>query len=457
MNILGALKQRVSDAIDRRREYIESIGERIMANPELGFKEEKTANLVSETMASFGIAPETGLAVTGVKGVLKGGKPGPTVAVIGELDSLLVSDHPDADPDTGAAHSCGHNAQIAGLMGAMMGLVDSGAFKELSGNIVFFAVPAEEYCEIEYRLELKNKGKLHFLGGKQELIYQGLFDDIDIAMMIHTHPDQNTTKACVCNSCNAFLVKKVRFEGVSTHSGFSPEKGVNALSAAQIALAAINAQRETFSDKDSVRVSPIITKGGELLNVMPADVHLESYVRAKNIDALRDADMKVERALRAGAMAVGAKVEIETLPGYMPMKEDPNLRTLFVNNVKTLFGENEITEVDHYAGSTDMGDLSSLIPCIHPLISGASGIPHGKDFKIVNKYLGYVAPAKVLALMVVDLLHDDARKAREVIRQHQPVMTKAEYISFQDSMNRTEFYDGVTGTTMECGIELESS
>ena len=113
---------------------------------------------MAETVKSFDIPHETGLAITGVKGVIRGKNSGPTVALMGELDSILVSDHPQADLKTGAAHACGHNAQIAGLMGAMMGLVDTGAMDELCGNIVIFAVPAEEYVEIEYRLGLQREG-----------------------------------------------------------------------------------------------------------------------------------------------------------------------------------------------------------------------------------------------------------------------------------------------------------
>jgi metal-dependent amidase/aminoacylase/carboxypeptidase family protein len=112
------LKARIYEAIDRRRDQITAIGDHIMAHPELGFKEFETAKLVARTMEEFGVACQTELAITGVKGILKGGRPGPTVALIGELDSLLVSDHPQADPETGAAHACGHNAQIAGLLGA---------------------------------------------------------------------------------------------------------------------------------------------------------------------------------------------------------------------------------------------------------------------------------------------------------------------------------------------------
>jgi amidohydrolase len=195
------LKKRICESVDRRRTQIEGIGDHIMANPELGFKEFETAKLVTETMEEFGFTTQTGLARTGVKVTLKGKKPGPTVALIGELDSLGVADHPMVNPETGAAHACGHNAQIAGLMGAMMAMVDARAAEELAGNVVFFAVPAEEYVEVGFRRDLVRAGELSLLGGKCELIKQGHFDDIDVAMMIHTH------SGCVYEKDGYFLIE----------------------------------------------------------------------------------------------------------------------------------------------------------------------------------------------------------------------------------------------------------
>ncbi|MGD9124537.1 MAG: amidohydrolase [Desulfarculaceae bacterium] len=435
------LKQRICEEIDRRRQDIEAIGERIMLNPELGFKEFKTAKLVADTMGSCGIAPETGLAITGVKGAVSSPKPGPTVALLGELDSLLVSDHPHADPDTGAAHACGHNAQIAGLMGAMMGITAAKAMEELSGTIQFMAVPAEEYVEVEYRLQLIKEGKLHFLGGKPELIHLGHFDRVDMAVLIHTHCEPEK-KAIVSASNNGCIVKMIRYKGVAAHAGGAPHKGINALSAAHVALAGINAQRETFKDENTIRVHPIITKGGDLVNVVPADVRIETFVRGKTIEAIMDANLKLDRALRAGAMALGAQVEIQTLPGYMPLQNDAKLTELFLENSKMLFGADECLEGGHRTGSTDMGDVSQIMPALHPHLGGASGIAHGSDYLITDKDTGYIAPAKLLALMAVDLLYDQGKKAKAILKGHKPNLSKDAYLELQNKLFRTEHYDG---------------
>ena len=446
------LKQAICEAIDKRRGQIEKIGDQIMVNPELGFKEFKTAKLVAETMKSFDIPHETGLAITGVKGTISGKNPGPTVALMGELDSLLVSDHPNADPETGAAHACGHNAQIAGLMGAMMGVVDTGAIDDLCGNVVVFAVPAEEYVEIEYRLGLMREGKLSFLGGKPELIQKGHFDDVDLAAIIHTHRSPELKKAAVIKSCNGCIVKLIRYIGLAAHAGSSPHKGINALNAAYLALAAIHAQRETFQDEDAIRVHPIITRGGDLVNVVPADVRLETFVRGKTNDAIMDANIKVDRALRAGALAIGARVEINTLPGYMPLQDDSEMQKLFMQNAQMLFGVEECTEAGHRTGSTDMGDISHIMPSVHPSMSGATGISHGNDFIISDKEMAYLAPAKALALMAVDLLYGNAEKAKEIQAQHKPIMSKDEYLSYQNQIFQKEIFDGETGTSKKSNV-----
>src|SRR4029453_12349245 len=147
------LKQRVFAAIDRRAGEIIELGEQIRQHPELGFKEVNTARLVEETLARLGLAPKGGLALTGVRADVAGrAGAGPTFALLGEVDGLALTTHPVADPQTGAAHACGHNAQVAGLLGAAIGLLDSAAFNHLAGRVVFFAVPAEEYGDIEWRV-----------------------------------------------------------------------------------------------------------------------------------------------------------------------------------------------------------------------------------------------------------------------------------------------------------------
>jgi amidohydrolase len=437
------LKQRVYAAIDRRGEEIIGLGEQIRKTPELGFKEVKTARLVEETFTRIGLSPKSGLALTGVRADVSGqAGAGPTFALLGELDGLVVTGHPLADPQTGAAHACGHNAQVAGMLGAAMGLLDSKAFDHLAGRVVFFAVPAEEYGDVEWRVAQARAGRLEFLGGKPELLRLGHFDDVDLSMMIHLTSRPQDGKTGVPASNNGCIVKTVRYLGRASHAGGAPHQGINALYAAQIGLTAINAIRETFRDEDTIRVHPIITHGGSQVNVIPGEVRLETYVRGRTVEAILDANKKVDRALRAGALALGAKVEIETLPGYMPMTCDATMARVYQANAAELVGAEDYRQIGHRTGSTDMGDLSMVMPVLHPYLGGATGSGHGADFQIVDHQLAYLGTAKALAAMAIDMLADGATGARQVLESAKPPMTREQYLTFQRSIAKRETYAG---------------
>jgi amidohydrolase len=412
----------------------------------MGFKEQRTARLVQETLAGLGLDPRPGLAMTGVRADAPGrAGDGPTFALLGELDGLRVTGHPEADPETGAAHACGHNAQVASMLGAAMGLLDARALEHLAGRVVFFAVPAEEGGDIEWRQTQIRAGRLEFPCGKQELIRLGHFDDVDLAMMIHTNWRREDGKAGVPASNNGRVGKTARFTGRAAHAGGAPHLGVNALYAAQVALAGINAVRETFRDEDSIRVHPILTHGGSQVNVIPGEARLEMYVRGRSAEGVADASRKVDRALRAGALALGAGVEIETLPGPMPLVCDRTMASLFEATATELVGNEHYRRLPHRSGSTDMGDLSQVMPVLHPYMGGAQGTGHGADFAIVDKTLGYVLPAKALAAMVVDLLAEGAHGARDVLAKATPPMTRAGYLAFQRGIARREVFDGAPG------------
>lgn len=424
------LKERVCDCIDAHAQEIVAIGEDIRVHPELGFKEYRTAGIVAEHLDRLGIPHQTGIAITGVKGVLAGASPQMTVAYLGELDSVLVRDHPDADPETGAAHACGHNAQIANLIALAYGLVESGVMAHLGSNVALMAVPAEEYVEVEYRLGLREKGEIEFLGGKPELIRLGAFDDVQMAFMTHQSCRKEEGKFSVGGPSNGCAVKLIQYTGVASHAGGSPHDGVNALRAAMIALQAIDANRETFKDEDHIRVHPIITKGGELVNVIPADVRIETYVRGASVEAIAAAFKKVDRCLKAGAMALGATVKITTLPGYLPRIVHPGLVGVYKSNAIALVGEEEWWEPKFGAGSTDMGDVSHIMPAIEAGAKGASGTGHGADYSICDPDMAYIAPTKAAAMTLIDLLADGAARAGSILEDHEPAMTKDGYLEF---------------------------
>ena len=434
------LKKKASDEIDARADEIVAIAKAILKNPEPGFREIKTAQLVAGKLAELGIPFRAGLAVTGVRAYLIGGTAGPALAILGELDSLIVNQHPHADPVTGAAHACGHHCQIAMMFGALYALNQTDVLSALSGRLIFMAVPAEEYIEIEYRDGLRRDGKIEFLGGKPELINVGEFDDVNLAMMLHTTSNPAEKQLCISGTNNGTIAKKIQFIGKGSHAGGAPHLGINALNAATLALSAIHFNRETFRDEDTVRVHPIITKGGEAVSAVPSDVRMETFVRGRTMDAIMDANKKVDRALRAGAMAVGASVNIQTIPGYMPLAQDKNLSEVFRANAESLVGTDNVGYVAHRTGSTDMGDISQLMPAIHPYVGGASGLGHGADYVIEDYGLAVITAAKVLAGTAIDLMADGANSAGKIIAGHRPNMTSAEYLKFMREIASDETY-----------------
>lgn len=425
-------KKQVCEAIDANKKAIEAYADSVFNEPELGFKEEKTAAKLAAEFDKLGLSCEKGMALTGVKARLKGGKPGPTIAILGELDAIGSPEHPKADPKTGAAHACGHHMQQTSMLAAAYGLAKSGVMKDLAGDVVFFGVPAEEYVELAYRKKLIAEGKLHFLHGKGQLIYEGAFDDIDMAMQIHS--DKNCPQATVSigQSSNGFIGKTIQYVGKAAHAGDAPDQGINALNAAMLGIMGINSLRETFRDQDVVRVHPIITKGGDLVNNVPCDVRIETYVRAKTMEAIENTSAKVDAALQAGGMAIGAKVIINTMPGQLPLICNQTMNELFVDNAKEVNPQVIIRDAGHFGASTDMGDVSHLMPAIHPFIGGTDGLLHSKDFKVVDFEAAALLPGKCFARMIVDLLSNEAETAKSILANYKPALTKEEYIKKLD-------------------------
>ena len=440
------LKRLACAAIDRHADEIIGVSKDILEHPEPGYSEYRTARVVAEQLARLGVKFRAGLALTGLKGTVKGGKGnGPRVAVIGELDSLIVDGHPHAAAGTNAAHACGHNCQIGMMLGAVTGLIQPEVLSELSGEIVPFAVPAEEFIEVQRRLDLRAAGKIEFMGGKQELIKLGEFDDVDIAMMCHTASDMGSHIFAMGGTSNGHVVKYVRFIGKGAHAGSAPHLGVNALNAATFALQAINSNRELYRDHDTVRIHGIMTKGGEAVNAVPADVRLEWRVRSGTPEAVvRNSDI-VDRCFRAGALAVGASVSITNIPGYLPMRHDQHLMEIFRQNSVRLIDENKVLVMPpsrNRGGSTDMGDLSHILPAIHPYTAGAQGPGHSSEYVITDYRQAVVNPAKIMAMSVIDLLSDNATKAKQVLSSFRPAMSRSAYLNFQRQRAEVLEYDG---------------
>ena len=344
-----------------------------------------------------------------------------------------MCDHPDSDAETGAVHACGHNIQVAAAYGAALGLLHSDAVGHLCGKINFIFVPAEEGIEIEYRMDLRERGIISFLEGKPEFMKRGMFDDVDISFMIHATSGEK--RFYTAESSNGCIAKEIKYIGKAAHAGGNPDKGINALYAATLGISAINSLRETFREDQCIRVHPIITKGGDAVNVIPSDVRMSAYVRGKNLGDIMDASRKVDMALAGGAVSMGAKVEITDIPAFMPMINDSRLMSLAKNSIAGLVNDADIGHRAHSTGSTDMGDISMVMPAIHPYIGGVEGSLHGQDYRITDEETAYICSSKILASIAVELLSDKGRKAAEIIRNHKPYFPSIQdYLEYAESL-----------------------
>jgi len=222
-----------------------------------------------------------------------------------------------------------------------------------------------------------------------------------------------------------------------------PHEGIDALNAATSALVNIALQQESFRDEDCVRCHGFISNGGEAVNIIADEVKLQYCTRGKTPEAYKDASNKVDRCFKAAAMATGCDVTIESMAGYMSGVVNPNTKVL-----QSVFDDikaegkytNQIDITEHSTGSDDFGDVGSLMPLIHFTTGGNVGVAHGTDFDFVDDYLAYVVTAKIFALTAYRLMKNNAEGAKDQLATYTPVMTKEEYIAFQDSCQGAETF-----------------
>lgn len=435
----------LAKAVEKHTQLILDAERYIWSNPETGYKEVKTSKYMAEIFESFGYELTMAGNIPGFYTTLDTGRSGPTVLILGEMDSIICPEHPECDKETGAAHSCGHHAQCAALIGIAAALKEPGVLDKFCGRIKLCAVPAEELLEIEYRSELKKQGIIKYFGGKGEFLSRGYFDDVDLAFMVHTSENfavQNGSVGC--------MAKQVTYKGKQSHAGGSPWLGRNALYAATCGLNAINAIRETFQEKDIIRVHPIITHGGSMVNAIPGFTNLESYVRGTTFEGMVEANKKVNQALCGAALSIGTNIAINDFPGYAPLVNDKNMIQVAIDAAALALPEKEFTYKQRIgSGSTDMGDLCCVMPVVHPYAGGRIGTSHGADYYVTDPVSACVDSAKFQLGMLLILLSDDAKRANEIIENFTPMFPSAKaYCDYMDSLvssgDRIEYSDDGT-------------
>ena len=429
------MEHRIKHAVEMHRSEILEVLEYIRRHPETGYHEEKTSKYLETKFSDLGYCLTLAGDIPGFYTVIDTGRPGPEVMVMAELDALLCPNHPDAEPQTGAAHACGHHAQCAALFGLAAALREEGVLDGLCGKIRLCAVPAEEAGELEFRKALKEKQIISHMGGKREFLARGMFDGVEIAFLVHTLTSDYYT---VAGRAVGLVCKRAVYKGVAAHAGSAPDKGHNALYAATFGLTAVNALRETFREDDHIRVHPIITQGGSAINTIPDYVAIETFVRGISFEAITQANNKINRALCAGAVALDTQLEIQDVSGAAPLLDDENL-IIAAQEALASVDPDAIFVYDKHSvdtGSTDMGDLSGLIPVVYLYTPGASGKGHSSNYSISDPERACVISAQWQLELLCLLLRNDAKRAREIISAYTPL-----YKSKEDFFQTAETFD----------------
>lgn len=409
--------------VDQARDLIAAAEKTIWENPELGFEEWKTHAYMKAEFEKMGYTVVEFGNIPGFYADVDTGKPGPKVVLMGEMDALLQPTHHAAV--NGNAHACGHHAQCAALMGAAYALKQPGALEGLSGTVRLMAVPAEELggSNLERRYQMHEEGIIHFSQGKPELMYRGLLDDADIAIMVHTTSGDSHDFRCD-GGCNAIMYKYATFSGRAVHSG-SSQTPVNALYAANLAIAGINSIRETFPEDKCLKVNP------RIMDPNVACTKLRVGINAVNDAVQEQISQRIDRVLLGAAVAMGTQLEIFNDPACDSLILPDKLAEVSKNACADLVGEDRVKFQSHWnRGGADMGDVSHVIPSIHLNACGAAGSVHTDQFYIGDLERACVNSAKAQVLLVQSLLENDAQKGREVIADFAPrAVPMEEYIA----------------------------
>jgi amidohydrolase len=436
---MNAIEQRIIDIIDQHADELQALADDLFNHAEQGYHEYRTAQVVSDFLKKLGLETKEGLAITGLRAEIGKGE-GPNIALIGELDALACPSHPSATKD-GFAHACGHYAQLTCMLGAALALSDPEVAASLDGTATIFAVPAEEYLDASVREEVRRTHDIHCSGGKCELIRRGEFDNIDMSITTHSlmvDRESNADLMLGNSACTGFIGKTVYMHGRAAHAAAAPHEGANALNAASLGMAALGMIRETFREKDCVRVHPYIRKGGEAINIVPSEVIVDMMVRANNQEAIEAVSAKVDNCFKGAAMAIGCEAEIVDSQGYMPCPE--RLPEQIMWDTAALLGDNvKVASIPSgicNTASTDVGDLFSIMPVMNFTFGGSTGPLHSKDFKVSDPYIAHIMPAKMMALLTYRLLKDGAVEAKKIIDDYQAPYTPDTYREYVKKLDK---------------------
>ncbi|WAM15232.1 amidohydrolase [Rhodococcus sp. JS3073] len=343
----GALKDTAAQVLRNHEDELLGLSHRIHGTPEIAFEEHQAAALVGDALRRAGF--DTTVGVYGLDTAVEAiyGSGDLTVAICAEYDAL---------PEVG--HACGHNMIAAAGVGAALAL--AAVADEAGLRVKLQGTPAEEHG-----------------GGKIPMLEAGAWDDAALSLMVHGA--SGTDMPCASLWMQAVDRFEVTFTGRAAHAAGAPEHGINAGAAATIALNAIGLVRQQFRAK--TRVNAFVSHGGEVTNIIPARTVVQVEVRAPEIEEWREVKTRVLACFEAGALATGCEWTYTTTePPYAPMIQNPLLADIWDRNLQAT--GRELTSASLGGGSSDMGNVSQVVPSIHPTVAvlGSTAIPHNSDF-----------------------------------------------------------------------------
>jgi len=361
--------------IDEIQTKLWEISDSLYHHPELGDQEFESMQRLVDFLEEHQFTVEKGIVgrSTAFKAVYDSKKEGPTIAYLSEYDAL-----------PGVGHGCGHN--MIGTMSAGAGVLLSKVIDEIGGRVIVLGTPAEETN-----------------GAKVPMSEQGIFADIDAAMILHPADESYESGGSLAMDAIQF-----DFRGQSSHAAASPEKGINALDGVLQLFNGINALRQHVTS--DVRIHGIIKEGGVAANVVPDKAVAQFYVRAKDRAYLNEVVEKVKNIAKGAALMTGAEVHISNYElSYDNMVTNETLSELFTKNLLTT-GVKEVKKAKDSYGSIDMGNVSHVVPAIHPYIGLDSPglIAHTKEFADItiteNSHQILSSGALALALTGYDVM-----------------------------------------------------
>lgn len=373
MATVEALKERAIAAVDAIAGDLVAASHSIHAHPELNYEEHHAHRVLTDMLGDAGLAPTRGAHGLATAFEASAGSAGATVAVLCEYDAL-----------PGIGHGCGHNIIATAGLGA--GIALASLAEEAGGRLRLLGTPAEEGG-----------------GGKVEMARRGAFDGLEAAMMIHPADAEHAKMSAI-----AIQQLFVRYVGKAAHAATAPEKGQNALDAAVLGYVNVAALRQHILPTE--RLHGIFTRAGEKPNIVPSETEMDWYVRSPTIETLQPLKARVAACLEASAAATGCTAHLEWQPNtYADVVDNMPLLAAYCANSRRVGRHLTVEHVDGTGGSTDMGNVSYLVPSIHPMLAVApAGVSlHTPEFaehaRGADGDRAVVEGAKIMALTAIDV------------------------------------------------------